>query len=218
LNFWSRKVFKVCYVRQTTNDLTGEHSSIMLRELSPSSSGLRADPDSPTPGWLEAYVSDYRRRLVSLMNFSFSSMEAALAITLIDPDRELTSSKPEGALAGNDDDDDDDGEKAKGTKSTAKTPSKEVVNTDTLLRVGSGQAIYSQLTARELTSVHLSHHDLKRLELYARNMVDHHMILDMLPSLSRLLFLGRLRGVKLSYLQVAILLATGLQHRYRGID
>ena len=43
---------------------------------------------------------------------------------------------------------------------------------------------------------------MKRLEMYSRNMVDHHM-----------LFLGRLRGVKLTYLQVAILLATGLQHR-----
>ena len=44
-------------------------------------------------------------------------------------------------------------------------------------------------------------------------MVDHHMIGDILPTLARLLFLGRLRGMRLSYLQVAILLATGLQHR-----
>lgn len=42
--------------------------------------------------------------------------------------------------------------------------------------------------------MHLTHHDLKRLELYARNMVDHHMIGDILPTLARLLFLGRLRG------------------------
>lgn len=54
---------------------------------------------------------------------------------------------------------------------------------------------------------------MKRLELYSRNMVDHHMIVDTLPILARLLFLGRLRGVRISYLQVAILLATGLQHR-----
>jgi N-acetyltransferase 10 len=65
----------------------------------------------------------------------------------------------------------------------------------------------------ELMSVHLSHHDLKRLELYARNMVDHHMIVDILPIIARLVFLGRLKGMRLSYLQVAILLATGLQHR-----
>jgi N-acetyltransferase 10 len=77
-------------VRQTTNDLTGEHSAIMLRELSPTSTSTSStsrtssvEADGPAPRWLEAYVSDYRRRLVSLMNFSFSSMEAALAITLI---------------------------------------------------------------------------------------------------------------------------------------
>ena len=37
--------------------------------------------------WLEAYVCDYRKRLVSLMSYSFSNLEAALAITLVDPDR-----------------------------------------------------------------------------------------------------------------------------------
>ena len=37
--------------------------------------------------WLEAYVCDYRKRLVSLMGYSFSTLEAALAITLVDPDR-----------------------------------------------------------------------------------------------------------------------------------
>jgi tRNA(Met) C34 N-acetyltransferase TmcA len=61
-----------------------------------------------------------------------------------------------------------------------------------------GKAVYSALPlgAKELISVHLTHHDLKRLELYARNMVDHHMIGDILPTLARLLFLGRLRGEK----------------------
>ena len=32
-------------------------------------------------------------------------------------------------------------------------------------------------------AVHFSAHDLKRLELYARNMVDHHMVTDLLPTL-----------------------------------
>jgi hypothetical protein len=36
------------------------------------------------------------------------------------------------------------------------------------------------------------------------------MIVDILPTLARLLFLGRLKGMRLSYLQVAILLATGI--------
>jgi N-acetyltransferase 10 len=63
--------------------------------------------------------------------------------------------------------------------------------------------------------VHLSYHDRKRLKLYSRNMVDHHIILDTLCTLARLLFQGRLTTLRLSYLQVAILLATGL---HRDVD
>ena len=65
----------------------------------------------------------------------------------------------------------------------------------------------SKLSANELITVHFSHHDLKRIELYARNMVDHHMIADTLSTLARLLFLGRLPDVRLSNLQVAVLIA-----------
>ena len=47
LNFWSRKQFKVCYVRQTKNDLTGEHSCIMLRELNRIGDSNSRDPNAP---------------------------------------------------------------------------------------------------------------------------------------------------------------------------
>ena len=60
---------------------------------------------------------------------------------------------------------------------------------------------------------HFSAHDLKRLELYARNMVDHHMVTDLLPTLGRLVFLRRLPAVRLSPLQAAILVALALQRR-----
>jgi tRNA(Met) C34 N-acetyltransferase TmcA len=45
-------------------------------------------------------------------------------------------------------------------------------------------------------------------------MVDYHLITDLLPVLARLYFLGRLPQVNTSYLQAAILLGLGLQHRY----
>ncbi|CAM9107010.1 unnamed protein product, partial [Ectocarpus fasciculatus] len=191
LNFWSRKGFKICYLRQTTNDLTGEHSSIVLREMN-----CAEVPGAPNAGWLAAYVSDYRRRLVSLMSYSFRSMPTALALTLLDPDRAITST---GGGAG--------------SQSAAAV----------------GRDAGSQLlTVSELLSVHLSQHDLKRLELYSRNMVDHHMILDTVPVLARLLFSCRLpnvasvgdgevaegsSGFHLSALQAVVLLGIGLQHR-----
>jgi len=35
-------------------------------------------------------------------------------------------------------------------------------------------------------------HDLNRLEKYAQNMVDYHMVMDLLPTLARLYFTRRL--------------------------
>ena len=34
LNFWRKNKFESVYVRQTANDLTGEHSCLMIRPLS----------------------------------------------------------------------------------------------------------------------------------------------------------------------------------------
>jgi len=64
-------------------------------------------------------------------------------------------------------------------------------------------------------SVILSPYDLKRLESYANNMLDYHVILDLLPLLADLYFSNRLQ-LSLSGVQRAILLAIGLQRK--GID
>ncbi|CAN0188874.1 unnamed protein product [Discosporangium mesarthrocarpum] len=56
-------------------------------------------------------------------------------------------------------------------------------------------------------------HDLKRLDMYSRNLVDYHLITDLLPLLCRLFFLGRMPDVHMSHLQEAILIGMGVQHR-----
>ncbi|KAG6857245.1 hypothetical protein H0H87_007078 [Tephrocybe sp. NHM501043] len=56
--------------------------------------------------------------------------------------------------------------------------------------------------------------DLKRLESYANNMLDYHVILDLLPTLASLYFQKRLgEDVRLSAVQSSILLALGLQRK-----
>lgn len=93
---------------------------------------------------------------------------------------------------------------------------------------------HSVLSKSEL-DVYFLPYDLKRLDIYARNMADYHLILDLLPTISRLFFLGKLE-VKLTatmqkvygvlfWLQMqrncsdrfmliqAILLGMGLQHK-----
>ncbi len=180
-NFWCRKGFKLCYLRQTPNELTGEYSAIVLKELN-----CTDLPDGPVPGWLDAYLYDYRKRLISLMSYAFRTLDSTLAIMLIDPERQLTATTE--SITGG------------GEETTEAKFDKMIYNAQAL-------------TANELISIHLSHHDMKRLEMYSRNMVDHHMILDIVPVLARLAFLGRIKGLRLSQLQVVILLATGLQNR-----
>lgn len=54
--------------------------------------------------------------------------------------------------------------------------------------------------------------DMKRLKAYASNLVDHHMIADLVPPLARAYIAGSI-PVTLSYSQVAILVCLGLQQR-----
>ena len=45
-------------------------------------------------------------------------------------------------------------------------------------------------------------YDLKRLELYSQNMVDYHLIMDLIPSISKLFFLKKMSGFNLSAVQL----------------
>lgn len=48
LRFWKRAGYVPLYVRQTANDLTGEHTCVMLRTLSSNVAG--------SSGWLSAFA------------------------------------------------------------------------------------------------------------------------------------------------------------------
>lgn len=156
--FWKRSSFSPVYLRQTANDLTGEHTCVMLRPLE--SSGDRS--------WLGAFSRDFQKRFLSLLSYQFRSFPAITALSI-----------DESANAGAQLDD---------------TPN-------------------NPLTKQELDRL-LSPFDLKRLESYANNMLDYHVILDLMPTIASLYFTGRLKSdVKLSGVQQCILLAIGLQRK-----
>jgi hypothetical protein len=67
------------------------------------------------------------------------------------------------------------------------------------------------MTRSEL-EFHFLAFDLKRLDSYAHNLVDHYVIADLVPPLARLYFQGR-APVSLSAGQTAILLSGGLQSK-----
>lgn len=154
--FWKRASFVPLYLRQTANDLTGEHTCVMVRPL-----GKGEDVT-----WVGAFSRDFHRRFLSLLKYQFREFPSVLALT-------IDESSNMGARL------------------------------DTSI-----QPI--QLSKSELDN-QLSPFDLKRLESYANNMLDYHVILDLVPTLAVLYFTGRLKDIKLTGIQSSILLAVGLQ-------
>ncbi|CAH1973723.1 unnamed protein product [Acanthoscelides obtectus] len=154
LKFWKRAGYVPVYLRQTTNDLTGEHSCIMLNVLNIEE--IKEDD------WLAAYWVDFRRRFINLLAYQFNKFTPALA-----------------------------------------------------LGVMSNKAI--KLTSKDLAKheldIHFTKYDIKRLEMYSNNLVDYHLIMDLLPTLAKLYFLNQLGDVHMSAVQSAILLGLGLQHK-----
>jgi N-acetyltransferase 10 len=70
--------------RQTTNDLTGEHSCIMLHILDTSDSSDDSERDEAKKGlWLAEFWTDFRRRFISLLGMQFRSFSPALALSVL---------------------------------------------------------------------------------------------------------------------------------------
>ncbi|KAJ2892993.1 hypothetical protein MKZ38_009142 [Zalerion maritima] len=160
--FWKRADFMPVYLRQTANDLTGEHTCVMLRTL---------DIADGQAG-LSAYARDFQGRFLRLLAYHFKSFPAVLALSIDE---------------------------------SANTGAQQDPDTNP-----------NPLTKHGLDS-RLSPYDIKRLDSYASNMLDHHVITDLLPIVAMLYFSGKIKsGVKLTGVQQAILLAVGLQHREVG--
>lgn len=183
-NFWKKAQFTPLYLRLTPNDLTGEHTCVMLRNLHDSSNS--ALETLTHAHWLHAFHGDFLVRFQKLLGYNFRKFDTSLALSVIvDPNNSVLES---------------------GLESSAKP-----VSTDSAISpwVQSSQA---PITFAELQT-HLTSFDLRRLESYSNNLVDYHMILDLLPVISGLFFRHRLEPVKLSYTQAAILIGLGLQHK-----
>ena len=80
--FWHRNGFLPVYLRQTKNEVTGEHTAIVLRALDDSDAAL---PTAAADGWSEAYCGDFRRRLTQLLRLSMRDLPCALALSLLEP-------------------------------------------------------------------------------------------------------------------------------------
>lgn len=183
------------YLRQTKNELTGEHSAILVKAL-PKRTGY-------DDAWLPAFVADSRRRILSLLGGSFCEMEVRTAISILDDI--ATSTGDTDISSTNDPGTNKDSERDQ----TLATDAKHEIN------VRSG--ITSTAISLEELNYFITPHDMKRLELYGRNLCDHHLITDLLSSVARLYFTGRFGPqFQISSLQSALLCGIGLQHKTVG--
>ncbi|KAF9474755.1 DUF699-domain-containing protein [Pholiota conissans] len=171
LRFWKRAGYVPLYLRQTTSELTGEHTCVMVR-------GLNSSVPSEM-GWLHEFAKDFRRRFLTLLSYKFREFGSVTALSVL-----------EAANSG---------------------------ITEDLEEI--------ELKAAEL-GVLLTPFDLKRLESYANNMLDYHVILDLMPTVANLYFQKRLGAsnkngdaqgqegpMRLTAVQSSILLAIGLQRK-----
>lgn len=154
LKFWKKAGYVPVYLRQTTNDLTGEHSCIMLNILN--------TEEIQEVDWLAAYWTDFRRRFINLLAYQFSKFSPSLALGVL-------------------------------SNKNIKLKTKDLTKTE--------------------LDIHFMKYDLKRLEMYSNNLVDYHLIMDLMPTLAKLFFLNNLGDVQMSAVQSAILLGLGLQHK-----
>lgn len=165
-NFWSRLGFVPLYIRLTPNELTGEHSCIMVSS-SIASDDPRADSTSK---WLADFHTDFRSRFVQLLGYEFRKLSPGLALAIL----EARTASPAEASRGP-----------------------------------------PRLTVAQLKEK-FSPYDMRRLESYARNLVDYHVVMDMLPKLAELYVLGGFGDksvVSLSPAQSAVLVSLGLQRK-----
>lgn len=176
--FWSVKAgMRLLYLRQTSNELTGEYSAIFVKSL-PRRSGF-------DDGWLYAFEADVQRRLVSLLGGPFMKLPVSLATSLL---RTNAASASASGVNNN---------------NGASIDFSEDVTSAIAKRSGSS-ALMKRMTAAEV-SQHLTPHDMARIELYSRNLCDYHLVTDLLPTLGRLFFSNRLGDVALSQLQAGML-------------
>lgn len=183
-SFWRKNAFVPIYLRQTANELTGEHTCVMIRPINLSDESVQLSIKPQTVGsgdsieessWVSSYYLDFKKRLTNLFGFEFRSLPCSLAFQFI-------------------------GEKNQNAGSTEAQEDQTIIDS----------------IKREDLEKHISMFDLRRLDSYSKNMVDFHLVLDLVPTLAKLFFTKTTLpkgSVNLSYVQSAILIGFGLQYK-----
>lgn len=155
------------YLRQTANELTGEHTCVMIKPIN-----VEEGEDVQEKSWVSSYYTDFKKRMLNLLGYEFRALPCSMAFQFI------------------------------GDKNQNQGVTDAIED----------QSIISKINRQDLET-HVSLFDLRRLDSYCKNMVDFHLILDLVPTLAKLLFTKNVLpkgSINLSFVQSAILIGIGL--------
>lgn len=80
LRFWKSQKFVPVYLSQKENELTGEHSCLMVSDLVFQKDDGQPDLDH----WLSSYFVDFRRRILKLSGKTFTKLETCMVLSLLE--------------------------------------------------------------------------------------------------------------------------------------
>lgn len=92
--FWKRAGFVPLYLRQTANELTGEHTCVMLKALKSDGLAVKCNPE-----WLKAFSKDFHKRFLNLLSYQFRSFPSISSLSIMeaaDIENESTKSDEQG--------------------------------------------------------------------------------------------------------------------------
>jgi N-acetyltransferase 10 len=87
--FWKKAGFVPIYLKQTANELTGEHTCVMIKPLAKSSSS----------DWLVEFATDFHRRFLNLLVHEFRNFTALQSLSIMEGEQLFTQGLPRRALA-----------------------------------------------------------------------------------------------------------------------
>jgi len=97
--FWRKNDFYPFYIKMTENDITGEHSCILMKPLKDDEikinmeSIVKKENENNNNGklkWLLPFYDDFKKRLLTLLGYEFRTLPINLALSILEPN--LTSS------------------------------------------------------------------------------------------------------------------------------
>jgi len=91
--FWRKNDFFPFYIKMTENDITGEHSCILIKPIKDDEIKFNMEMKKNFANecsvgklkWLTPFYNDFKKRLLSLLGYDFRNLPINLALSILEP-------------------------------------------------------------------------------------------------------------------------------------